>query len=378
MIRRAKKKKLIYAGIDVPAVDPRGKGYCKEQDLTTQLARVKALPFDGMTIEIRDPKHEWPRSALGTNLFSGFRHDYGTFAPVPALLRQLKQTPLTENFLPIATSYWYESGAKEKFDWFNYERWNIIEQNVQTYARLAKESGVIRGLIIDVEVYDKPASFGGEKEYAYNPFSLNHMFNLVRQQSREAYLARLKDCGRSFFANIEEQLPGAPILFYLGNGLALEKDNPYRSDMLPSFIDGMLEEIDRRKSKAYIVDGGEGAYKFRATSNYRDQRKHVYGPWKAQSKRPDLYQKKVRVGFGKWLDAGEGGVSVFNAGDSAKNYYSPQEWEDSLRDALKETDEYVWVWTGGQARFFPMTYDRKVNVPTAYQNATRRARDSVK
>jgi hypothetical protein len=377
-MRQKKKKKLLYTGIDVPAVDPRGKGACGEQDLTTQLSRVKALPFDGMAVEIRDPKHEWPRSALGTNLFSSFKHEYATFAPVPALLRQLKQTPLTENFLLIQTSYWYESGAKDKFDWFDYGRWNTVESNVRMYARLAKESGVIRGLLIDVEPYDKPASFGGEKEYAYNPFSLNHMFNLVRQQSREAYFARVRDCGRAFFASIEEHLSGAPLIFYLGNGLALEMSNPYRSDMLPAFIDGVLEEMERRKSRAYIVDGGEGTYKSRTAGEYQRQRQEVQGPWKAQSARPDLYGKRVRVGFGKWLDAGEGGVSVFNATDHGKNYYAPSQWEETLRLALKETDEYVWVWTGGQARFFPMTYGRGVNIPEAYRNATRRARDAVK
>lgn len=378
MIRMAKRKKLIYAGIDVPAVDPRGKGFCKEQDLTTQLNYIKTLPFDGMAVEVRDPKQEWPRSALGTNLFSSARQEYSTYAPVPGLLKQLKQTPLTENFLLIATSYWYESGAKDKMDWFDANRWGTVENNLQVYARIAKESGVIRGFLIDVEVYDKPASFGGEKEYAYNPFSLNHMFNLVRQQSREAYFARVKECGRKFFAKIDEQLPDAVLLFYLGNGLALEMNNPFRSDMLPAFIDGILEEIGKRKSRAYIVDGGEGTYKSRGVEQYRDQRRQVEGPWKAQSKRPDLYQKNVRVGFGKWLDAGEGGVSVFDPTDPAKNYYSAPQWEDSLRDALQETDEYVWIWTGGQARFFPMTYDRKVNVPTAYRDATRRARDSVK
>jgi len=376
------RKKLIYTGSDVPGVHPKGKGYLKEQDLAAQVGRLKTLPFDGIAVEIRDPKQEWPRSVLGNNLFSGVKHEYATFAPVPGLLRALKQTPLTENFLLISPNYWFSSGARNKFDWFDERRWATTEENLRLYARLAKESGVIRGFLLDVEGYTKPDSFGGEKEWAYNIFSLNHMFNLVNNlpgngDPKGAYFGRVRERGRRFFRALDGVMTGAPLLLYLGYGLALGTSDPYRPDLFPHFLDGVLEEMNARKTKAVLIDGAEDAYKVKEPARYREIRAQIFGLNKGQSSVPGLYEKYVRLGLGKWLDVGEGGASAFDAAAPAKNFYTPESWEGSVREAMKQTDEYVWVWTGGQARFFPMTEGRTANVPAAYIEATRRARRSA-
>jgi hypothetical protein len=123
-----------------------------------------------------------------------------------------------------------------------------------------------------------------------------------------------------------------------------------------------------------VIDGCEGAYKFKTEAEYKQYRDLVRGAWRAPSSVPDLYDRYVRVGFGKWLDAGEGGTSVWDAKNIARNYYSPDGWEASLRAALDQTDEYVWVWAGGVGRALAMPHDRAPNVPDAYFAATRRAR----
>jgi hypothetical protein len=179
--------------------------------------------------------------------------------------------------------------------------------------------------------------------------------------------------GIRFHQILEEKLPGAPILLFLGYGLALEKSNPNNADMLPHFLDGILESIDRSGSQSYLIDGNESAYKFRTENEYKAAREGVER-LRELSAVPRLYDKYVRVGFGKWLDAGQGGGSAWDDKEPGKNYYAPGQWEESLRLALDNTDEYVWIWSGGKARLFPMTFGRAANVAPAYLNAMRQVR----
>nr|CAA9242711.1 hypothetical protein AVDCRST_MAG63-2515 [uncultured Armatimonadetes bacterium] len=373
------KRKIVYCGLDVPWVDARGRGRMGPEDLLTQIPRLRHLPFDGIAINLYDPKFPYPQSILGNNLFGSARHTYAAFARAVPMLKELRKTTLRDNFFLIATGYWFESGKHHRFDWFDDARWRSVENNLRVYARIARESGVVRGFLIDVEPYRKPESWGGETEWAHNIFSLNTMFNLVNQlpggtDARGAYLRRVRDRGRRFFRVLDESLPGAPLLFYHGNGQALNTNDPFRADLFPAFLDGILEEIERRGSRSYVIDGVEAAYKYRGATEYKEARRAVQTRYKTVSSVPALYAKHVRVGFGKWLDAGGGSAAAWNAADVSRNFYSPQSWEQSLKAALDQTDEYVWIWSYGEGRIFPMSHNRAVNVPKPYLNAIWRAR----
>jgi hypothetical protein len=375
------KRKVLYAGIDAPWVDPRGKGKAGEPDLSRQLSRLKSLPFDGVTVQIidPDPKISFPQNFLGNNLLGPTKHDYRTFEGAIPQLRQLQQTPLRDNFLPITTGYWFASGKKNPFDWFNEDRWRIVENNLRVYAQIAKQSGVIRGFTLDIEPYARPTKPGEEQEWAYSIFSTNTQYNLVNNRPgdpdpQENYRRRVRECGRRFQKVLEEKLPGAPILLYLGYGMAQEKSNPNNADLFPHFVDGIIEQMDRSGSKGYVIDGYEGAYKYNTENEYRGARDDVRKNLKRLTALPQLYDRYVRVGFGKWLDAGQGADSAWNASDAGRNFYRPDSWEQSMKLALDNTDEYVWIWSGGQGRVFPMTYGRSANVPTGYLDALRRAK----
>lgn len=373
------KRKILYCGTDIPTVDPRGRGRMGAEDLVNNLDRLRKLPFDGIAVNIWDPKFPYPRAILGNNLFSSARQDIGTFTGAIAALKELGKTPLRDNFLLIASGYWFESGKRERFDWFDEARWSTVENNLRVYTQIARRAGTIRGLILDAEPYHKPASFGGEQEWAHNIFSLSDMYNLSNAlpgnpNPWQAYLARVRDRGRRFFRVIEENLPGAPILLYLAYGMAANTADPTRALLLPVFLDGVLEEIESTGSKSYLIDGTEGAYKLRGEDGYTAARTQVRTALKNLSTAPQLYERYVRIGFGKWLDAGGGDAGVWDPADVSKNYYSPAEWERSLRAALKHTDEYVWIWSGGAGRIFPMSLRRAPNVPEAYLAATRRAK----
>lgn len=373
-----KERKLIYAGIDVPVVNPRGRGVMGEQDLTKQISRLRNLPFDGIVVQIMDPDQAvpYPQSVLGNNLLGPKKHEYRTYAPVIPFLRELKKTPLRDNFLLISTGYWFENGKKNPFNWFDDNRWKIVENNLKVFFQLARQSGVFRGIMLDAEAYPNAEKPGEEREWAYSIFSLTTAFNSVNNlpgnpDPKGTYLRRLRERGARFHQILEEKLPGAPILLFLGYGLAEEKSSPNNADMLPQFLDGILENIERSGSQSYVIDGFEGAYKYRTAGEYKAAREAVKR-LRGLSAVPHLYDKYVRVGYGKWLDAGDGGVGTWNEKEEGKNYYSPRQWEDTLRLALDNTDEYVWIWSGGKGRVFPMTFGRPVNVPPSYLNALRR------
>ena len=144
------------------------------------------------------------------------------------------------------------------------------------------------------------------------------------------------------------------------------------------FLDGVFEQWEALHSKSYAVDGYEAAYKFRTRAEYQAARKYIREGLKQTSSVPKLYDKYLRVGFGKWLDAGDGGQGKWDAKNEDSNFYAPAQWESSLTYALQTTDEYVWIWSDGHARLLPMSYGRSVTVDKAYYQAMWRAKKTVK
>ena len=117
------KRKLIYTGIDIPSVNA-GKpernvsGPTHLPTVGELVPRLKYLPLDGVAVQILDFRFpNWPQTVVGNNLFGGFRYEAADLARAIDGLHELKNAPnLTDNFLPISTSYWFESGEKNPFD----------------------------------------------------------------------------------------------------------------------------------------------------------------------------------------------------------------------------------------------------------------------
>jgi hypothetical protein len=370
------KRKIIYCGTDIPSVKASGPEIPKAESLVGNLDRLRTMPFGGLSVQMLDGRFPWPQNVVGHNLFSTTRYDYNFLKPTIAPMKTLKEVPnLTDNFLLIACNYWFESGVKNGLDLFSDARWKTILDNVSVYARVARDAGTIRGFILDIEPYSGPAPTpGGEQEWAFNIFSFDHMTRFVNKleghpNPMAAYRGQANKRGKQIWEAIERNMPGAILFLYFGNWWADQKADKSRADLFPPFLDGVMEQMEAMGSKGYVVDGYEPAYTFHTEQEYRDARQKIREYLRGYSAVTALYDKYVRVGFGKWLDAGSRWVKD----DASQNHFKPGDWESSLRYALKYADEYVWVWAGGQARFFTMSGGREVNIPPAYINASRRA-----
>ncbi len=88
---------------------------------------------------------------------------------------------------------------------------------------------------------------------------------------------------------------------------------------------------------------------------------------------PAAYRRVVSAGFGLWLDY-DWRKEGWDTADVEKNYFSPSRLEASLRAALEQTDELVWIYTE-KPRWWSAG-GKSVDLPPAYIEAVRRARRS--
>ena len=86
---------------------------------------------------------------------------------------------------------------------------------------------------------------------------------------------------------------------------------------------------------------------------------------------PEKYRRTISVGFGLRLDDNWRKLG-WNTNDLTGNYYSPTQFEASVRAALASADEYVWIDTE-QPRWWTAE-GGPTNLPPAYLDALLRAR----
>ena len=89
---------------------------------------------------------------------------------------------------------------------------------------------------------------------------------------------------------------------------------------------------------------------------------------------PAKYGRVVSAGFGLWMDY-DWRKRGWDAGDPARNYFTPEAFGASLRRALERSDEYVWVYT--ETPRWWSEGGHRVELPDAYERAIRRAREGL-
>ena len=131
-------------------------------------------------------------------------------------------------------------------------------------------------------------------------------------------------------------------------------------DLLAPFMDGMFEAA---KGKTKIVDGYESSYAYKQPSDFATAYKTIEETLLPMVAVPRQYQKHSSIGFGIWMDE-DWRKYGWDTNSFSKNYFTPEAFENSVRTALKTSDEHVWIYTGnhhvgGQTRANQTNFRRR-------------------
>jgi len=293
---------------------------------------------------------------LAWNLFGPKALKLDDFRPAIADLKAAKWQRFTDNFLPACIC---SSGQDFGFHWFDDARWKTILNNWRLLVTIAKEGGC-KGIILDPEHYGA---------YFFHYPSMRERLD----KSFAEYQAKVRERGRELMKVTRAIFPDITILMFWAHSYLpihpTERQKPLEQNaygLLPAFVDGMMEAADER---AQFVDLCEFAYGYKRREQFLEAYHSIVHKAMRFSLLPELYRRRIRVGFGLWLDYGGG--KRWDVRDFSKNYFSPDEFRQSLQWALEISDGYVWIYSH-QPRFFPPS-----DLPDAYLQAIKEARRSV-
>lgn len=340
--RAAGEKKLIEFGWDEPDT----------AFMRKHVAEMESLPFDGCVFDVKYLKDGVAKGPFGSE-------DWGkrsfTNAELQPAIDDLKATPfhrITENFLRFNV-------LPGDVDWF--DDFGPVLHNAELAAKVARE-GHCRGILFDPEQYATP------------------LFNYPRQRDTKTksfaeYSAQAHRRGRELMQAFQTGYPGLTIVFTWGISLSYMQTRgdvtklPQTSyGLLPAFINGMIEAAN---SDVSLVDGYEGAYGFRDANHFDNARKIFTTLSLPLINHSEDFHRRFSLGFGIWLD-NQWRKKGWDPAEPKKNYFTPEQFQQSLRLALKRSDRYVWVYTE-KPRWWS-DEGKPLNLSPAYIQALRDAR----
>jgi hypothetical protein len=377
---QAQQKKAIIEGWGVPIPEQFAR------DVRWMETNYSQLPFAGTTIEFTYVTPGGSRTVPFRYGFAGYPADYFGLLPLirsglqPGInfMKSVSPTRMTNNFVRFDVQ-------PGNVDWFDNTGWAQIVQNMKDAAWAAKQAGM-KGIMFDPEPYTPPyAPFS----YCKLPGRTNHSFaeyyDKARQRGREAMhgmVAEYPDITvHCFFLNSYQVQRGYAMPTVFGRGDPRSALEVHAYGLLAAFLDGWL---DVAPSAVKIVDGNEFAY------GYNSERQYMKSMHLMKNQAQDVvsstnrarYRAQVSPGVAMYVDA-------YNPASSWEIELPPgmthlQLYETNLSLALRETDEYVWLWAEA-GRWWPdpgpalkpwssyVVYPPWDTVIPGISNATRRA-----
>lgn len=265
--------------------------------------------------------------------------------------------------------------------------WRRVAENVRIYAGALEDSG-FRGIMIDNEAYFRPA---GEKKKSLDYWLASDQRELMRMDeaamplSRLIELARLR--GRSIAKALFVGYPTIDVIVahgpYVGCTEAAQRLGTFGIDqyLMGAFFAGMVEEAP---FGGQIIDGGE-LYELRSEDEFRSSREvrlsigtrkgapldnpnRTQCPFMTQELN-DNWRSRVGIAHGTFDRARKkaGHAELYDDVDSVR-------FEQTLKNAARYSDKYVWHYTQWQDWLGPTQTDEMA----AFDKAVRRARLSFR
>ncbi len=328
-------KKLIEWGGDSP----------NTHQFREQIEIMEKSPFDGTIV-----------SAIGTNgddlgwlAFGARALKRESFAEAVKDLQATPRHRFTDCFLRVNVT-------PGNVDFFDDAGWSGIVSNGKLAAWIAHQ-GRLKGWMFDIEQYEKQTF-----KYHDQPGSKDKSFT--------DYCAVARRRGNEFMKAVNSEYPDITILFTFAYTLMAGDWNRLpeaQYGLLPSFLDGMLEVSTE---KTAFVDANEFAYPSKTRKEFEFLHMHVHIGGKNLSKIQDIHEKKMRVGFGVWMN-NDWRNKGWDPIHTEKNHFQPAELRESLRLALEISDRYVWLYTEN------VNWWTGANLSEPYIKAVRDARASL-
>ena len=255
-------------------------------------------------------------------------------------LQAINFSGASDNYLKVV-AYPRDSG----WDWFDDTGWNKVLNNIGKMARVAYQ-GNLKGFSFDPEEYGVPMwSWGGSRP-DYRLANLPEYANRTWTETR----AKVYERGVSFGQAMTAEFPGIDVwtLYGYSHISHIVPHGPANlsnadNGLYAAFFDGMLRGTN---TDSIFVDGGEGAYRYIQRDDFSAMRAVIKNVAPAYSLESALYSQKVRAGFGLFLDQYRYVDSLpWDSTNPQNNYMTPADLEYRLRNALAESDGYVWIYS---------------------------------
>jgi hypothetical protein len=313
--------------------------------LAKHIDELKGMtPHTGMKLDIHSPRDtadtlaitKWAdRANVRVFLTSKLTEE-----SVAAGIKDMKQAGsdrFRHNYVGITT---YTKPDRGGMDFFDDDWWDTILYNTRLLARAAKEGGC-KGLVFDGEQYAGVVMWDYEKLVA-SKIMVGH--------SKAESIIKAKQRGHDFAAAICEEFPGATVWTFFAYSYIVNtkvhddyKDRRGAYDLYGAFLDGMLEGSD---DDFILVDGQESSYGYTTKAELEKGARTIrVDALKYTTVDPALYRKKVRVGFGFYIDASAYMGYNWNRIHPEKNYFTPGRLQRVVYHAFRVGDGYVWTWS---------------------------------
>ncbi|MFB3818226.1 MAG: hypothetical protein ACE147_11230, partial [Candidatus Methylomirabilales bacterium] len=321
--------------------------------LRRHLARMEETPFDGCVFHVNYTR---PDGSEGPFMWEAWSSRTFTGAEMERARQDLRAI----GFRRFTHSFLRFNVVPGSVDWF--DDFSPIVENARLAAELAAE-GRARGILFDVEQYNAPLFTYAKQRHA-------------AVKSWEAYAAQARRRGREVMDAFQRGFPGLTVFLTFGySGPWLETQRgrtplvQAEYGLLVPFLDGMVEAAD---GATRLVDGYEPAYFHnKDLAAFARGRRTITEEVLPLVADPDKYRRLISVAFGLWLDF-ESPPRPWDPHDGARNFYTPEAFERSVRAALDAADEYVWIYS--QTPRWWSAGGGPVQLPAGYAEGLRRAR----
>ena len=305
----------LLAQNGIKKVIEHGWNYRDVSQLKTELPQMQNTAFDGVSFSIR----RYPINVFDT---ISLEDDYFQFDILPTLV----WNKLTDNFIYL----WGASTSGGH--WLSDTAWETVLSNTRKISKAIKLSNA-KGVLFDNEYYYNDPK---NDAWKYKPEWYNGM-------SYKQVAAVVKKRGIQFIEALESSKPDVKILFLSMFGSIIDQaqktliaDNT-NALYLP-FIDGILTE---KSNSSTIIDGNEHSYYYTKAEEYQKSKLHLHSS--GQTLLPENKSVgQISIGQSIFYD----GIYMLFPYNKDKNIQEKNKsFVSALKNALANTDEYVWIYS---------------------------------